>query len=93
MYDIFYMQNLKNDTNELTKQKETHRLNIFNLWLRWVGTGGIVRELGVDMYTLLYLQWITTKTYCRTQGTLLNVMWQPGWEGSLEENGHVYIYG
>ena len=26
-------------------------------------------------------------------GTLLNVMWQPGWEGSLGENGYVYMYG
>ena len=28
-----------------------------------------------------------------TQGTLLNVMWQPGWEGSLGENGYMYMYG
>ena len=26
MYDIPYMWNLKSDTNELTKQKETHKL-------------------------------------------------------------------
>ena len=26
------------------------------------------------------------------QGTLLNVMWQPGWEGDLEENGYMYLY-
>ena len=26
-------------------------------------------------------------TYCIAQGTLLNVMWQPRWEGSLEEDG------
>ena len=25
------------------------------------------------------------------QGTLLNVMWQPGWEGSLGENGYMYM--
>ena len=24
---------------------------------------------------------------------LLNVMWQPGLEGSLEENGYMYMYG
>ena len=24
---------------------------------------GIVRELGMDMYTLLYLKWITNKVY------------------------------
>ena len=26
------------------------------------------------------------KTYCIAHGTLLIVMWQPGWEGSLGEN-------
>ena len=26
-------------------------------------------------------------------GTLLSVMWQPGWEGNLEENGCMYMYG
>ena len=24
---------------------------------------------------------------------LINVMWQPGWEGSLGENGFMYMYG
>ena len=27
------------------------------------------------------------------QGTLLNVMWQPGWEGSFGENGYMRMYG
>ena len=27
---------------------------------------GIVREFGMDMYTLLYFNWITNKSYCRT---------------------------
>ena len=51
-----------------------------NLWLP-VGEGsgeGIVREFEIDMYTQLYLKWITNKVFCRAQGTLLNVMWQPG---------------
>ena len=26
------------------------------------------------------------------QGTLLNVMWLPGWEGSLGENGYMHMY-
>ena len=30
-----------------------------------------------------------TKSYYIAQGTLLNVMW----EGSLGENGYVYVYG
>ena len=31
-------------------------------------------------------------TYYIAQGTLLNVMWQPGWEGSWRENGYIYMY-
>ena len=31
-------------------------------------------------------------SYYIAQGTLLNVMWQPGWEGSLGENGYMYMY-
>ena len=38
------------------------------------------------MYTLLYLKQITNKDVCIAHGTLLNVMWQPRWEGSLGEN-------
>ena len=39
------------------------------------------------MYTLLYLKWITNKDllFVLAQETLLNVMWQPGWEGNLGE--------
>ena len=36
--------------------------------------------------TLLYIKWITNKD-------LLNVTWQPGWEGSLGENGYMYMDG
>ena len=31
--------------------------------------------------------------YCRAQWTLLNIMWQPGWEGSLGGNGYMYMPG
>ena len=34
----------------------------------------------------------TMDRYCIAQGTLLNVMWQPGWEGSFGENGYLYMY-
>ena len=43
---------------------------------------GLVRELKIDMYTLLCLKWITNRTYCIAQGTLLNVLWQSGWGGA-----------
>ena len=51
---------------------------------------GIVREFGMDMYTLLYLKWITSKV-------LLYSTWKSAqchgaaWMG--EENGYMYMYG
>ena len=45
---------------------------------------GIVREFAMDTYI---------RTYCLAHITLLKVMWQSGWEGSLEDNGYMYIYG
>ena len=54
---------------------------------------GIVRQFGINMYTLPYLKWITNKDLLCSTGPLLNVMWQPGWEGSLGENGYMYMYG
>ena len=36
---------------------------------------------------------VSTWIYCITQGTLLNVMNQPGWEGSFGgERIHVYVW-
>ena len=42
----------------LAKQKETHRLRewTYGCWVE-----GMVGEFGMDMYTLLYLKWITNK--------------------------------
>ena len=45
------------------------------------------------MYTLQDLRWMNSRDYWIPQGTLLRVMWQPGWEGSVGENGYVYMYG
>ena len=53
---------------------------------------GTVREFAMGMDTQLYLTWRTSKDLL-VQGSLLNVMWQPGWEGSLGENGYMNVYG
>ena len=69
------MWNLKrNNTNELykeMKQKETHRLReqIYGCWGE-----GIVREFGMDMYTVLYLKCITNKDLLYSTETLVNIM-------------------
>ena len=56
-YDIPYLCNLRrNVTNEFTKQKETHRLREWIYGCQGEGWGeGIVREFGIGMYKLLYL--------------------------------------
>ena len=46
------------------------------------------------MNTLLYLKWIANKDLLYiAQETLLNVQCQPGWEGSLGDNGHRHVCG
>ena len=50
----------KNYTDELIYKTETHRLREGTYEGNSVG-GGIDREFGIDMYTLLYLKWITNK--------------------------------
>ena len=34
-----------------------------------------------------------TRSYCIAHGTLLSIMWQPGWEVNLDKNGYMYTYG
>ena len=50
---------------------------------------GIVRELEINMHTLLYWIWITNKVLLYS--TLLNVIWQSRWKGNLRENGCMYM--
>ena len=46
------------------------------------------------MYTLLCLKWITNKDLLNSTGnSLLSVMGPAGREGSLGENGYMYMYG
>ena len=57
-YDITYMQNLKKKgTNELIYKTDVEsQMYKTNLWLPGDGVGGINREIGTDIYTLLYLK-------------------------------------
>ena len=66
-YDTPYMWNLKkSDTNELSLQNRNRVTDFQNEgaygcqgWEGWEGR--IVREFGMDVYTLLHLKWITNK--------------------------------
>ena len=64
------MCNLKNDTNELTKQR---LVDLVNLWLPGGRMGNrLIKEFGVDMYILLNLKWITNKDLL-----LIYTTWNP----------------
>ena len=64
------------------------RLVLAILLLENLKQSGKIWSLGPSesLWWLLHLKRITNKTSCIAQGTLLNVMWQPGWEGNLGEN-------
>ena len=83
----------RNNTKELTykteRDSQTEGTNL--MVVRGQGGGkdaveGIIREFGMDTYTLLYLKWITDKGLPRSTGNSARVIGQPGWEGSLEKN-------
>ena len=75
----------------LTKQKETHRSR--ELTYGCLGAGeGIVKECGTDMYTLLYLKWITNKDLLYSTWNSVHC-YVPAWMGwGLGENGYMYMY-
>ena len=75
---------LKNDTNELIYKTEIElQMQKTNLWLPGgrVG-GGINREIGIDIYTLLYIKQITNKDllYSTGNSTQYSVMTYTGKE-------------
>ena len=47
----------------------------------------------MDMYTLLYLKWITNKDLLVWYMELCSVLRQARGKGSLGENGYMCIYG
>ena len=57
LYNIPYRNPKRNYTNKLILQNR-NRLTERG---KSRGKGGIVREFGIDMYTLLYLKWKTKK--------------------------------
>ena len=86
------MWNLKrNDTNELIYKTD---LKNELMVARGEEQGeGIVREFENNMYTLLYLKWITNKDLLCSTVNSAHVMWQPGWEGGLGDSGYIYTHG
>ena len=87
-----YLKNYTTTWYSWTYLQNRKRLTDLEEWTYGCWGEGIVREFGMNMYALLHLKWITNKDLLQ-QGTLLNVMWQPGWEGSLGENAYMYMCG
>ena len=59
----------------------------------WLPGEGIVRDLGIIMYTPLYLKWITSKDLLHSTWFSAQRRVQPGWEGRSREHRRVYVYG
>ena len=86
------MWNLKrNDIDELTQNKK--RLTDLENKLMVARGEGIVREFGMDMYTLLYFKWITSKDLLNSTGNSAQcyvAAWMGGEIG--REWIHVYVW-
>ena len=57
-----------------TKQKQTQLRQWTYGYQEGRMEGGIVREFGIDIYTLLYFKLITNKDLCISEGMLLNIL-------------------
>ena len=53
----------------------------------------IVREFGIDMYTLLYVKCITNMDLLYNTGNSAQYYMAAWMEGSLGENEHMYMHG
>ena len=56
------------------------------------GGEGIVTEIVINMYTLLYLKYKPTRSYCVAQGMLLSVIGSLDGRGVWGEWIHVYVW-
>ena len=54
---------------------------------------GIAREFAMDMYTLLYLKWITNKDLLYSTGNSAQGYVAAWMGGVLGENGYTYVCG
>ena len=80
------MESKRNDINELSKQKETHRLRE---WTYGCQGEGIVREFVV--YTLLYLKWITNKDILYSTWNSVQC-YVAAWMGGEFGGGWIHVY-
>ena len=81
------MWNLKRkDTNGLTYK--TGRLTDLEYELMVAGRRGYLGSSGGHVHTAIFKM-----DNQQAHGTLLSVMWQPGWDWGLGKNGYLFMYG
>ena len=94
IWHTLYVESKKKWYNELMYKTETDsQTSRINLWLLGERIeGGTVREFGMDMYSLLYLKWITYKDilYSTCKSALCYLTAWMG--GEFGENGYKYMY-
>ena len=72
------------------KQTQTWRMNLW-LLVREGWEEGIVREFRMDIYTLLYLKWITTKDLLYSTGNSAQC-YVAAWMGEEFEAEWIHVY-
>ena len=49
-------------------------------------------NIGIDMYTLPYMNQITNENQLYSKETLLSALWLPKQEGNPKKRGYIYMY-
>ena len=77
--------------NLFTKQKQSHRCGKQTYGYQGKRAGGINWEIGIDIYTLLYIKQITNKDilYSTGNSTQYSVM---AYMGKESKKGWIYVY-
>ena len=77
--------------NLFTKQKQPHRLKRMNLQLPVRENGGKRQEVWIDVYTLLYLKWITNKVLLYSTGNSAQC-YVAAWMGEGFGGDWIHVY-
>ena len=87
---IYGVAQSRTQLKRLSSSSSSSRLKeqIYGFWGEGCGEG-IVRGFGMDLYRVLCLKWIANEgLLCNME--FCSMLW---WEGSLRENGYMYMYG
>ena len=86
-YDVWYKWTCSPKSNRLTDFEYEILVTRGKRWGE-----GTVREFEINMNTLLYLKWITNETLLYSTENSAQCYVATEWEGSLGENGCMYVY-